>query len=83
MNLNTTYEKTGTFGVTYIRERFADWDVAWRFACAAGETKRYLVIDYGRETDGAYFIDLMDYAPYAYPEGKPTPGRRFPISGNA
>lgn len=83
MNLNSTVEKTNTYGVTYHRERFADWGVAWAFACAAGSTRRFLVIDYGREQDGAFFIDLMDYAPHAFPEGKPTPGRRFPEGGNA
>lgn len=74
MNLNSTRVPTGTAGVTYIRERFADWGHAWRFAQAAGATKNLLVTDYGQEQDGAYFVDMMNYAPWAFPEGKPLPG---------
>lgn len=73
MNLTTITEKTGTAGVTYIRERFADWNVAWVFACWAGATKNLLVFDYGCEPDGAFFIDMMNYSPHAFPDGKPWP----------
>lgn len=76
MNLNSINIKTGVAGITYIRERFADWNVAWEFAKQAGATKRYLVTDYGQETDGAYFIDMMDYDPNVFPDGKPLPRAR-------
>ena len=71
MNLASVSETTGTYGVTYRRERFSDKDTMWNFAVIAGATKNLKVFDYGQEEDGAYYVDVMDYAPYAFPNGKP------------
>lgn len=71
LNLTSVSQPTGTAGITYRRERFADWGEAWRFACLAGATKNLKVFDYGQEPDGAYFIDMMDYARHHFPDGKP------------
>ena len=71
MNLKSIVEVTGTYGVTYHRERFASKDCMWNFAVMAGATRNLKVFDYGQEDDGAYYVDFMDYAPYAFPEGKP------------